>query len=137
MSVPHGSPSDRSDDGNPRRSQRQNVPDERSLTSSIGNIMVVIPFTMLMHVFQILFQSFVSIFGNRNELFSNLFVLNREQNEVLREMPAQQERQQHEIQLIHEVQIHQKDRVADLQRRVDLLDAKRRQRELDAVAMNK
>ena len=90
-----------------------------------------------MHVFQILFQSFVSIFGNRNELFSNLFVLNREQNEVLREMPAQQERQQHEIQLIHEVQIHQKDRVADLQRRVDLLDAKRRQRELDAVAMNK
>ena len=137
MSVPHGRPSDDSEDGNPRRSKRQNSPEEQSLTSSIGNVMVVIPFTILMYVFQILIQTFSRLFGNRNELFSDFFILNREQNEMLREMPVQQERQQHEIHLIHEVQIHQKERVADLQRRVDLLEAKRHQRELDAAAMKK
>ena len=137
MSVPHGSPSDHSKDGSPRRSKRQNSLEEQSLTSSIGNVMVVIPFTMLMYVFQILFQTCSRLLGNRNELFSDFFILNREQNEMLREMPAQQERQQHEIQLVHDVQIHQKERVADLQRRVDILEAKRHQRDLDAAAMNK
>lgn len=102
----------------------------QSLTSYIGNGGIVYaPFMAMMLLFQLLFKAFFTVFGNTRHLVSNYFVLSREQNDVLKEMPVEQERQQHELQQLQKMQVHQRDRVEDLKRRIDKLEAKQRERE--------
>jgi hypothetical protein len=134
--LPHGDVGHGREDSSRRKdesSRRHPPPQDQSLTSTIGHALgssiVYVPFMILMLVFQIFWKTVVTIIGNPRELFSEFFLLNNEQNEVLRELPVEQGHQRHEVNHIQDEQITQKSRIADLQRRVAKLEERQRQRE--------
>lgn len=125
-----GEDSSQKHDGSSRRHLPQQ---DQSLTSTNGNALrssiMYMPFMILMFVFQMFWQTLTTVIGNPRQLFSEFFVLNNEQNEVLRDLPVEQSQQREEVNHIQDEQITQKVRLADLQRRVAKLEELQRQRQ--------
>ena len=95
-----------------------------AVVNYLGNFVFVIIFNVIMLFFGAISRAFSLVFGNAyGTIFSSA-----EENELLRELPAEQRQQQRELENIHVNQLQQRQQLDDLRRRVQIIEERRKAR---------
>jgi sensor histidine kinase YesM len=134
-----GSPPTRKHD-KPRRGKRhaqetrtqdeqEVIPTQHTLANSIGNMLFMAIFNVIMLFFGALFRAVSLAFGGSTfRSLGNFFGV--DDSPLLNELPAEQEQQRQELAYIHENQVKQRQQLDDLRERVQRIEQRRKEREL-------
>ena len=112
-----------------RRGQRDRVsvpqPDSLSDTRQV----LALPFVFLILIMQSMYHLMKQFVGDPSSMLREFFAFNREVDEILQEVPDEQNEQRRQIENAHEEQVDQRHRLEVLQRRIQALEERRAARE--------
>jgi len=95
----------------------------RAMVNFLGNFAFVMLFNVIMLFFGAIARGFSRVFGN-----SWNFLTPAEENQILQEMPAEQRQQQRELEYIHGSQIHQRQEIEELRKRIQRIEERQKAR---------
>lgn len=94
----------------------------RAMVNYIGDLGFLLFFNLIMLFFGAIARGFSLVFGNIH-IFTPA-----EERKILQEMPAEQRQQQRELEYIHGNQVHQRQELEDLRRRIARIEERRKGR---------
>mmetsp|Transcript_26382 Transcript_26382/g.37180 ORF Transcript_26382/g.37180 Transcript_26382/m.37180 type:complete len:150 (+) Transcript_26382:126-575(+) len=97
----------------------------RALEKTPVKSIVMLPFMMFIAVLSAMYRLICNTLGDSSSVFRNFFVLNYEENKILKEVPRQQQRQKKDLHQVAKKQEGQRAQLDDLRRRIEKLEAKR------------
>ena len=101
---------------------------QHTLANSMGNMLFMAIFNLIMLFFGALFRAVSLTFGGSTfRSLGNFFGV--DDSPLLNELPAEQEQQRQELACIHENQVKQRQQLDDLRERVQRIEQRRKERE--------
>lgn len=95
-----------------------------AVVNFLGDFVFVLLFRVISLFFDAIARGVSRVFGSA----TGQYMSSSEENQILKTMPAEQRKQQRELQYIHVNQIQQSDDLDDLRRRVQKLEERRKER---------
>mmetsp|Transcript_9974 Transcript_9974/g.11956 ORF Transcript_9974/g.11956 Transcript_9974/m.11956 type:complete len:149 (+) Transcript_9974:122-568(+) len=89
---------------------------------------VMLPFMLFISIMSTMYRLACNTLGDPSKFFENLLFLNSEENKILKEVPKQQQSQRKDLRQVAENQKGQRAQLDDLRKRIEKLEAKRKQR---------
>jgi hypothetical protein len=100
-----------------------------SLRSSFSNVLSL-PLLLLVFILRIIFNFVFQIVGTDPlEVLRDFFRINQEADQTIRVIPGEQREQRRQLNHVQSSQIHQRERLEQLRRRVQRLEERRASRE--------
>mmetsp|Transcript_23147 Transcript_23147/g.32310 ORF Transcript_23147/g.32310 Transcript_23147/m.32310 type:complete len:149 (-) Transcript_23147:187-633(-) len=88
---------------------------------------VMLPFMLFIAIISPMYRLVCNTLGDPSNLFGNFLALNSEENKILKEVPRQQQSQRKNLRQVAENQKGQRAQLDDLRKRIEKLEAKRKQ----------
>lgn len=113
-----------------RRGKRDQVarPHSYSLSTTNNNVLTL-PFVFFYLVLQALYHVMSDFVGDPSATVRDFFATSRETDDILKDLPGEQHDQQREMHHVHEEQVHQRQKLEELQLRIERIEERRRARE--------
>ena len=112
-----------------RRGQRDQQSPSHVYSLRDTKSVLAIPLVFLLIVMQAMYQLIGQLIVSPAKTMREFFVVNREVDEILREIPEEQAKQKIQLERAHQEQIDQRHRLEDLQRRIEAIERRRAARE--------
>jgi len=114
----------------PRREISRPAP---STLSSFSDNLILLPFMVMLYVLQITYQVICQAIGDPLETFRDFFTVNKEADEILKNVPKEQRKQQRQLHGVHEEQVHHREKLEDLRRRIQNIEDRRAARAQESL----